>query len=210
VLRAPGLVSGLIALSLMMTAYGGFLFSLALHLQAGLGDSALRAGLTFAPAAVAFGVCSFYWRAMPDRTHHWLPPGGLVVAAVAFVALGLSLRSSTHVGVLPEVAMVVFGAGMGLAFSSTMTHALVHVPLHEAPDASGVLTTTLQLSQVVGVATLGSLFLTMADEPGRFASGHAVGTIFGWVAVLMVFGAAAALPLTRVVVRARRAALSAA
>jgi EmrB/QacA subfamily drug resistance transporter len=209
VLRAPGLVSGLIALSLLMAAYGGFLFSFALHLQAGLGDSAMRAGLTFAPAAVAFGVCSFYWRTLPERTHHLLAPVGLVVAAAAFVALGLNLRSGAQVGLLPQMETIVFGAGMGLAFSSTMTHALVHVPLREAPDASGLLTTTLQLFQVVGVATLGSLFLTLAEEPRQSASGYAVGTIFDWVAVLMVLGAAAALPLTRVVVRARRAALSA-
>jgi EmrB/QacA subfamily drug resistance transporter len=209
VLRAPGLVSGLIALSLVMTAYAGFLFSLALHLQAGLGDSAMRAGLTFAPAAVAFGLCSFYWRTLPERTHHLLAPSGLVVAAVAFVALGLNFRAGGHGGASAQLEMIVFGAGMGFAFSSTMTHALVHVPLHEAPDASGVITTALQLFQVVGVATLGSVFLTLAERPQQAASGHAVSTIFDWVAVLMVLGAAAALPLTRVVVRARRAALSA-
>ena len=56
VFRAPGLVPGLAAMTLLMVTYGGFLFSFAIHLQAGLGDSALRAGLTFAPCAVAFGV----------------------------------------------------------------------------------------------------------------------------------------------------------
>jgi EmrB/QacA subfamily drug resistance transporter len=206
VLRAPGIASGLIVLSLLMTAYAGFLFSLALHLQAGLGDDALRAGLTFAPAAIGFGLCSFYWRTLPERTHHVLTPIGLVVAAAAFVALSLNLRSGAHVGPLTQIEMIAFAAGMGFAFSATMTHALVHVPLHEAPDASGVLTTTLQLFQVVGVATLGSLFLTLADGPQRSSSAHAVGTVFDWVAVLMMLSAVAALPLARVVVRARRAA----
>jgi hypothetical protein len=50
VFRAPGLLSGLAAISVLMVGYGGFLFSFALLLQAGLGDSALRAGLTFAHA----------------------------------------------------------------------------------------------------------------------------------------------------------------
>jgi len=45
-----------------MITYGGFLFSFALHLQAGLGEGALRAGLTFAPCALVFGACGFFWR----------------------------------------------------------------------------------------------------------------------------------------------------
>ena len=37
--------------SCIMAVFGGFFFALALHLQGGLGDTPLRAGLTFAPAA---------------------------------------------------------------------------------------------------------------------------------------------------------------
>jgi len=44
VLRIPGVGSGLTTLAMGMVAYGGFLFSVALHLQVGLGDSALRPG----------------------------------------------------------------------------------------------------------------------------------------------------------------------
>ncbi|HEY6309274.1 MAG TPA: hypothetical protein VIY52_00490 [Streptosporangiaceae bacterium] len=39
VLRAPGLVPGLAAVAVLMITYGGFLFSFALHLQAGLGSA---------------------------------------------------------------------------------------------------------------------------------------------------------------------------
>jgi hypothetical protein len=81
--------------------------------------------------------------------------------------------------------------------------------LHKAPDASGVVTTTLQLFQVVGVATLGSLFLSLAGHSGRSASAHAVSTVFDLVALLLILGAVAALPLARVVLRARRAAATA-
>jgi MFS family permease len=205
VLRAPGLGSALAALALAMTSYAAFLFSFALHLQAGLGDSALRAGLTFAPAAAVFGLCAFYWRVLPERMHHLLTPAGFVVAAGAFVALAADLRGGTHGGALLQVELVAFGAAMGVAYSPLVTHALVHVPLPAAPDASGVLTTTLQLFQVVGVATLGSLFLSLAGRPGAHASAHALSTVFDWTALLLVAGAAAALPLAGVVLRARRA-----
>jgi MFS family permease len=203
VLRAPGLVSGLSALSLAMIAYAGFLFCFALHLQAGLGDSALRAGSTFAPAAAVFGLSAFYWRKLPARVHHVLTPAGFLVAAAAFAAMAIDTGTGTQGGPELQAELVIFGAAMGIAYSSLVTQALVHVPLPEAPDASGVLTTTLQLFQVLGVATLGSLFLTLAGHPGPHASAHALGIVFDWAALLLVAGAAAALPLARVVLRAR-------
>ena len=54
VLRLPGVATGIAALFAVMAVFGGFFFALALHLQGGLGESALRAGLTFAPAGLAF------------------------------------------------------------------------------------------------------------------------------------------------------------
>ena len=47
-LRSPGLAPSAAALFLVMTGVAGFSFALAMHLQAGLGASALRSGLTVA------------------------------------------------------------------------------------------------------------------------------------------------------------------
>src|SRR5579862_4698713 len=49
VLRLAGARTGIGALFAIMSVFGGMFFTLALHLQGGLGDSPLRAGLTFAP-----------------------------------------------------------------------------------------------------------------------------------------------------------------
>lgn len=209
VLRSPGLGSGLASLIMAMTAYGGFLFSLSLHLQAGLGDSALRSGLTFAPAAAAFGLLGFYWRRLPERLHHALTPGGFAVAAVAYLLLALDLRTGTHGGATLLVILLVLGSGLGAGFSPLTTQALVHVPVADAADASGLLTTTLQLGQVIGVATFGSLFLTLARpdgaEPDRQLSAHAISAVDGWLALMLMAGAAFGLLLARTVLRARRA-----
>src|SRR6266545_2058309 len=88
VFGSPGLAAGLVALAAAMIGYGGFLFSFALHLQLGLGDSALRAGLTFAPGAAAFGAAGYWWRplAVADpgrlrrRLRRGLQPAGHPVA----------------------------------------------------------------------------------------------------------------------------------
>src|SRR5262249_22919081 len=67
--RVPGLVPALVAIFLIISSYGGYLFTVALHLQSGLGFSPLRAGLTFAPMAICFGASSLNWRRVPERWH---------------------------------------------------------------------------------------------------------------------------------------------
>jgi MFS family permease len=212
VLGSPGIVSGLGTTVITMTAYGGFLFTLSLHLQSGLGDSALRAGLTFAPAAAAFGLCGFYWRKLPERWQHALTPAGLAGAAVAEVFLGLVLRSGTQGGAWLPVVLLALGATLGLGYSPLVTHSLARVPLADAADASGLLTTTLQLGQVIGVAVFGSLFLSLATRTGQPrlpGSPHAITVTSGWLALLFAAGALTAVPLARTVARARRSARSA-
>src|SRR5579862_8826107 len=201
VFRAPGLVPGLAAMTLLMVTYGGFLFSFTLHLQAGLGDSALRAGLTFAPCALAFGLCGYFWRRLPASWHPFLTVGGAAVGALGYLSAALLLRGGGSGGFLLQVALVVVCAGMAVAFSPMVTQALVRVPLSEAADSSGVLTTAIQLSQAVGVAVLGSLFLTLDARSGPVAavSGHAVFVTLAWVAVTLTGGAVAAVPLARAV-----------
>jgi MFS family permease len=204
VLRAPGLAPGLAAAAVLFITYGGFLFSFALHLQAGLGDSALRAGLTFAPCALVFGACGYFWRRLPGASHHVLPPLGCLVAVGGYAAVALVLRSGGSGGLLLQVALVVTGASLALGFSPLVTHSLVRVPLHQAADASGLLTTTIQLGQAVGVATFGSLFLSLDSGPTVPAvSGHALAVTMGWLAAALVLGVAAGIPLARTVAAAR-------
>jgi hypothetical protein len=208
VFRTPGLLPGLATMTLLMLSYGGFLFSFAIHLQAGLGDSALRAGLTCAPCAAAFGLCGYFWRRLPARWHPYLTVGGAGIGAAAYFAVSALLRGGGSGGTLLQVFLVGLGAFMAVAFSPLVTQALVRVPLHQAADASGLLTTSIQLSQAVGVAVFGSLFLTLdADGAGSARSlgdisaisGHAVFVTLAWIGVTLAFGALTAVPLARTV-----------
>jgi MFS family permease len=194
VLRAPGLVPGLAAVGVLMITYGGFLFSFALHLQAGLGDSALRAGLTFAPGAVVFGVCGYFWRRLPAAWHRLLSAAGCLVAVGGYLAVAAVLRSGGSGGLLLQSGLIVTCAALAFGFSPLVTHALVRVPLRHAADASGLVTTTIQLGQAIGVATFGSLFLTLDTDRGATAavSGHAVAVTMSWLAAVMLLGVVAA------------------
>ena len=94
VLRAPALPSGLVTLAATQIGYGGLLFAYTLHLQAGLGESALRAGLSYLPFAAVFGLAGYNWRRLPAAARRVLVPAGLTVGILAYLAL--AVRSGLH------------------------------------------------------------------------------------------------------------------
>ena len=185
---APGMRAGLVTIFLCMCTFGGFLFSLALHLQGDLGDSPLRAGLFFIPGAGGFALASLNWRRTPARWHRPMIRFGLVTAALGY--LGLALFTSGGAGL--EVAMGVTGFGLGAAFSPLLAVALTYVAVEDAADASGLLVMTNQLGQVVGVATFGTLFLTLAPP-----TAHALTVTSITLAVCAVAAACCSAPLLR-------------
>lgn len=169
ILRIPGLLRAVAVIFGTFTIYGGWLFSLALYYQSGLGHSALRTGLVFTPGAIGFATASLLWRRTPERWHRALVPVGLSGALVAFVGLALLASAGGMAGPQPVgfgAVLMVTGLGMGTAFSPVMTLALSQVRPADAPNVSGLLTTTLQLAQAVGVATLGSLYLSTVVGSG--------------------------------------------
>jgi MFS family permease len=174
VLRAPRMIPAAVTLFLAMSTFGGLFFTMALHLQSGLGDSPLRAGLTFVPSAVGFATGSLTWQRLPEGWARRLIPVGFAVAAVSYTADSLILRDGEHGGVALAVAFVAGGLGFGYAYSPILTLALRHVAPANAPDASGVLVTVIQLGQVVGVATFGTLFLSLVEPGDPVTTAHAV------------------------------------
>jgi MFS family permease len=181
VLRLPGVALGIVALFAVMTTFGGLFFTLALHLQGGLGDSPLRAGLTFAPSAAAFALVSLNWQRLPARVRPWLAIWGFAGMAAALLALAAVLRDGDSGGVALYLVLAVLGAAMAAAFSPLMTAVLMRVPVADAADATGVIVTVNQLGLVIGVATFGTLYLNLAGglpvqegtEAFRLVSAHA-------------------------------------
>ncbi|WP_394434188.1 MFS transporter [Streptomyces sp. SGAir0957] len=177
VLRVPGMGPAVLQIFAAMAVNAGFLFTLTLHLQSGLGYSALRGGLTFAPAAVVFGAVGLTWRRWPARGQRVLTPGGFVLAAAGALGTGFALRGGGDGGLWLYVSFMTLGAGLSLGFSPTLTRALATVRPEEAADASGLLATVTQLGQLLGVAAFGALFLQRVETggaPGAYTSADAL------------------------------------
>ncbi|MET9648909.1 MFS transporter [Streptomyces sp. JL2001] len=198
VLRLPGMGRAVVRIAAAMAVNAGFLFTLTLHLQGGLGHSALRAGLTFAPAAVVFGVVGLTWRRWPAWGQRFLVTGGFLLAAAAALGLGASLGGGAEGGWGLHLSLGAMGAGLALAFSPALTGALAAVAPEDAADASGLLATVTQLGQLIGVATFGTLFLGRVHTPGAHASADAL-----WVCALALAAASILGASTALVRRAR-------
>ena len=184
VLRAPALPSGLVTLAATQIGYGGLLFAYTLHLQVGLGESALRAGLSYLPFAAVFGLAGYNWRRLPAAARRVLVPAGLTVGILAYLALAAGLHSAgshgagSHGGItaLTWTGLAAVGLGLGLSVSPLLTQSLTHVPAARAADASGLLTTTVQLGQLLGVAAIGSVYLSRAGSGSAPALAHTLGS----------------------------------
>ncbi|GAB2545284.1 MFS transporter [Nocardia heshunensis] len=196
VLRAPGLITTAIALFLVMCTFGGWIFVLTIHLQSTLGYSALHAGLLFLPNGVTFGLVSLNWTRIPARFHRAMIPVGLLVAAVTTIIMGLLMRTGHGLGILDLTVFAIMGVGYGLAFSPLMARATGKIPLALAADASGILVTCVQLGVVIGIASFGSVFLTLAASTALSAA-HAVGVTAIAEGITLLVAAAFALRAAR-------------
>lgn len=196
VLRSPGMGLAAFRIIAVMSANAGFLFVITLHMQGGLGYGALRAGLTFAPTAVAFGLVGLVWRRWPQPLQRALIPGGFALTALSTGAVGLLLRDGGDGGPLFFVALVGVGAGLSLGFSPTLTRALATVRAEDAADAAGLLATVTQLGQLTGVAAFGALFLNRLESggaPGAYTSGEALWACACALVVVAALGAVSGL-----------------
>ena len=196
VLRAPGMPAALIAIVLALAAYGGFLFTFTQHLQGGLRDTALQAGLTFVPLAAGFALSSLNWRRLPARWHQLVIPAGCVIAAIGYLLIGITVANGGTGGLVP-LALFTGGFGQGMAASPILTVALSKVAPEDAPEASGVLTTIIQLGLVIGVATFGSVFLTEAVLPGAHPTASAIALTLWLIVADLVACAVASLVMVR-------------
>jgi MFS family permease len=162
----PMVVSGLTAQMFGRITYFGMLFSLALYVQVGLGQSALVSGLSLIGWVLAYGLAGPVYPRLSRRLILLCGPLGGFVMAAAFA--GTALISALHIGIGPLFVIVLACGGFGWGlFSTAMTAQLSSIiaPEH-APDLSGVLATMQPLSAVIGVALFGSEYLTLSAAGG--------------------------------------------
>jgi EmrB/QacA subfamily drug resistance transporter len=190
---------GLLLALPFFAGFGAFMFCYALLVQQGLHDSALTAGLGLAPMAATFLFASLSTSRLLARY------GAKVLAAGALLqAAGLAVLVVTVYYGWPGLSVLLLapglaiaGLGQGLVMSPLFGVVLSEVPPASAGAGSGVLTTTQQTALALGVATLGSMFLAMADDGTGVRTGFIIVLAIQIAIAFAVAGGARRLPSWR-------------
>ncbi|WP_405159801.1 MFS transporter [Nocardia sp. NBC_01499] len=176
--RNRDFAGGSLSLTLVQVANGGLLLVLTQYLQFVLGYSPTKAGLAFIPmmaASIVFnGLGAGLGGKVGNRT---LAVTGMLVST-AGLALLASLSADTGFGVL-SIALVVLGAGAGLAQPAAIAALMGAVPQEQAGVGSALNDTIQQAGAALGIAVLGSILSSsftsgMPDSAPEIAR-HSIG-----------------------------------
>jgi hypothetical protein len=163
------------------------MFVYTLVMQGTLGFSPIRAGFALTPLALAFLATSLATTSLVARY------GRSVIGAGAAIQLvGLLLVIAALEAWWPQISVLdlapglaVMGAGQGLVMSPLIRVVLSDVPVESAGAGSGVLTTTQQTSLALGVAAIGSAYLSLSPA-SRVGPLHAVVLVLGFQSVVAI------------------------
>jgi EmrB/QacA subfamily drug resistance transporter len=143
-----------------------FFFTFSLMLQAGLGFSALNAGLTTIPWSLASAIASAMSARVAPRLGKWTIAIGasLLVIGMFGVILTLNLQGTNVTGWDLIPSFIISGLGLGTVIAPLLNIILAGVPGRDAGSASGVLTTFQQLGGAIGVAIVGVVFFGLLSS----------------------------------------------
>jgi MFS family permease len=151
-------------LLLVQPTYAGAVLVQAVYFQAGLGLGPLESGLLFVAAGAGFALSSLLWRRVPERRQPVLLVAGPTGAALGYLAMAIDLGRGTLPG--SGYLLSAFGMAVALGFGvgPVLPTALAGVERAFAGAASGLLISTLQVGQLLGVAVIGSIYFSIAES----------------------------------------------
>jgi hypothetical protein len=184
------------------TTLSGLFFLLAVFLQDGLGLTPLTAGLTFTAIGSGFIVASLACpRLVPQLGRHILSLG-YALDVIGYVLAIVLLREYGSAITLSELALPLFviGLGNGFGLSPLIGIVLAGARAEDAGQASGVLSTTIQIGNTIGVASYGLLFFGLlrlssaASVSGKYVSSLESTLAFFAISSVVVSGLVLGLP----------------
>jgi EmrB/QacA subfamily drug resistance transporter len=149
-------VANVLGLAVSFGMLGTF-FPLTFFLQAALGMSPIEAGLAMLPNGLVLMFAAPTAGRLSDRFGaKWILVTGLSLMTAGILLMIRQISESTTQWSL-VIPLMVTGLGMGLTFAPMTAAALAQVPPRIMGSASGILNTTRNLGQVLGIAILGSI-----------------------------------------------------
>ncbi|MFD4315288.1 MFS transporter [Streptomyces sp. NPDC058548] len=186
---------------------GIFFLVWTLYMQIGLGWSPLRAGLTGVPFSIAVSTAAglSVQKLVPRFGRKVLQAGALTMIAGVLLYLFEAGRYGTEIESWQMIPpLVVMGLGMGLIVAPLTDAVLSEVPKEHAGSASGLINTTGQMGNALGLGLVSVVFFGVIDGKPAPKSPTEAGLAFadafqnamGWVAgvLAVIFLVMFALP----------------
>jgi MFS family permease len=168
--RLPSMRSGLALAIPFFAAFGAFMFVFALAVQDGLHYSPLRSGLALTPMMATFLAGSLAAPRLVARFGSKAIAVAMAAEVVTLIALAIQVtRQWPHIGTFsmaPELFIAGFAQAVGLV--TLFRTVLADVPQRLSGTGSGILVTVQQAALALGVASLGSVYLSVSGaSPAR-------------------------------------------
>jgi EmrB/QacA subfamily drug resistance transporter len=162
----PSFRIGVMISAVFIAGIPAFFFTFSLMVQAGLGYSALSAGLTTIPFSFGSAFASAMSARIGPRLGKWtiFIGSSLLVLGVFGIILTLSIRGTEVTGYDLIPSFLISGLGLGTVIAPLLNVILAGVPARHAGSASGVLTTFQQLGGAIGVAVVGVVFFGLLSS----------------------------------------------
>jgi MFS family permease len=188
-------VVGLSTQMVFWTGQASFFLVFALYTQSGRGLDALQAGLIFAAIGAGYMYTSMNASKFTVRLGRQVIAIGAVLMAAGLVMLGVAV---SHIGIGGHIGwlipgLVLDGAGMGLAVAPLAATVLSRISPQHVGAASGVLTTSMQVGNAVGVAVVGIIFYNALGK-GAYAHAFNMSLIFLVAVAITLAGLVQLLP----------------
>jgi len=185
---------GLLSAVIVAGALAGFLLTLSIVLQQGLGYSALKTSILHVPFALGISVSiAVIVRKYLAVYEKYVLLAGCLAGAVGVGGVIAAFSQASPSNIVLSVSLLLLGLGLGLLIGPLSSIVFARVDPGEAGSASAVFKTTQQIGGALGVAIVGGVFFATAGEGGAeglvsgfIASGYLVLISF---AVLCVLGA---------------------
>ena len=169
-LRSRNLTGANAVQALMVAGAFTFLFLSALYTQRVLGYGASQVGLAILPTALVIGAVSLGLSAPLSAR---IGPRAMVLGGLALMAVGLGLLGRLPVdgGYVTDLlpAVVVLGAGFGLAMPGLTGLGMSGATAADSGVASGLFSTTQQIGGALGLAVMATLAASRTEA--RLAAG---------------------------------------
>jgi EmrB/QacA subfamily drug resistance transporter len=135
----------------------GIFFPMTVFLQGALGMTPLEAGLTMMPMSLMLMFVAPASGRLSDRIGaRWILTTGLTLVTVGILFITSRVSMTTNWRTLLP-ALIVTGTGMGMTFAPMTAAAMSRVPPRISGSASGILNTSRNIGQLLGIAVLGSV-----------------------------------------------------